>query len=94
MQVPNIPTLEENNVRKGFFSHEDFLKLRGSLSSTLKPVVSLGYFTGMRRGEILSLRWTQVDFDERTIGLNPGETKNGEARVLPLAEELYQTLVT
>jgi integrase len=47
----------------------------------------------MRRGEVLGLQWTQVDFDERTVTLNPGETKNGEARLLPMAEEVYQTLL-
>src|SRR5262249_8122178 len=77
MQVPYIPKLEENNVRKGFFSHEDFLRLRDALSSSLKPIATLGYFTVMRRGEVLGLQWTQVDFDERTVTLNPGETKNG-----------------
>jgi integrase len=93
IQVPYVPKLEENNVRKGFFSHEDFLKLRDTLSASLKPIATLSYFTGMRRGEVLGLQWTQVDFDQRTITLNPGETKNGEARLLPMAEEVYQTLL-
>jgi integrase len=92
IQVPYIPTLEENNVRKGFFSHDDFLKLRDTLSPSLKPIATLSYFTGMRRGEVLSLKWAQVDFEERTITLNPGETKNGEARLLPMADEVHQTL--
>jgi integrase len=93
IQVPYIPTLEEHNVRKGFFSHEDFLKRREALSASLKPLATLSYFTGMRRGEVLALRWAQVDFEERTITLNPGETMNGEARLLPMAGEVYQTLL-
>jgi integrase len=92
IQVPYVPTLEENNVRKGFFSHEDFLKLRDSLSTSLKPIATLSYYTGMRRGEVLGLKWAQVDFNERTITLNPGETKNGEARLLPMAGEVFHTL--
>ena len=30
-RVPNIPELEENNVRKGFFEHSDFLKMGEAL---------------------------------------------------------------
>jgi integrase len=93
MQVPYIPALEENNVRKGFFRHVDYLNIKATLPESLKPIVTLGYFTGMRRGEVLSLRWTQVDFNERAIHLNPGETKNDEARVLPMAQDVYQELL-
>ncbi|MFQ6672287.1 MAG: hypothetical protein ACE5KY_03220 [Candidatus Tectimicrobiota bacterium] len=46
----------------------------------------------MRRGEILALRWDQVNLRERKIVLNPGETENEDARVVYMAEELYQAL--
>jgi integrase len=92
VHVPFIPALAENNVRKGFFNHADYLKLKCAVPAHLQPVVTLAYFTGMRRGEILKLRWPQVDFTERIIQLNPGETKNDEARLLPMAEEVRLAL--
>ena len=46
----------------------------------------------MRRGEILSLKWEHVDLLNRQIRLNPGDTKNGEGRVIPLGDELADTL--
>ena len=39
--------------------------------------------TAMRKGEILSLQWREIDFDRRTAYLNL--TKNGEAREVPLS---------
>jgi integrase len=54
--------------------------------------VKLAYSTGMRRGEILSLRWENVDLLNRQIRLNPGDTKNGEGRVIPLGDELVDSL--
>ena len=43
--------------------------------------------------EKLSLRWTQVDLENRTIRLEPGETKNDEARIIPVAGELLDMLL-
>jgi integrase len=52
----------------------------------------MAYCTGMRRGEILSLRWENVDLLTRHVRLNAGETKNGEGRVIPLGDELLEAL--
>ena len=90
--VPFIPMLAENNVRKGFFEHEAFLKLRMALPEEIRPVITFAYFTGCRKGEILALRWSQVDLAERVVRLEPGETKNDDARTIPLVPELYQVL--
>ena len=92
LRAPHIPKLKEDNVRKGFFEHGDFVKLRAELPEELRPLVTFAYFTGCRRGEILSLRWDQVDLAERIVRLEPGTTKNDEARAIPLGVELYETL--
>jgi integrase len=91
-RVPKIPSLEENNVRKGFFEHDEFLKMRAALPDYLKPVITFAYYTGCRRAEILSLQWRQVDLLERVVRLDPGTTKSGEGRMIPLAGEVYDAL--
>jgi integrase len=48
----------------------------------LHPIVVLALSTGMRQGEILNLRWPDVDLNNGRIILH--ETKNGERRVVPL----------
>ena len=88
-----IPKLEENNVRKGFFEHEQYLGLRDALPAEIKPVLTFGYYSGCRKGEILGLQWPQVDLLERLVRLEPGETKNDDARIIPLVPELYEALV-
>ena len=47
-------------------------------------------FTGLRRTEAASLRWSQVDFDERSLTIV--DTKNGETHVLPLTDFLSDLL--
>lgn len=48
----------------------------------LYTIVVLDISTGMRRSEILNLKWQDIDFERERIVLH--ETKNGEVRVLPL----------
>jgi integrase len=91
-QVPYIPMLEENNVRKGFFEYSEFIALRDALPAEVKPVLTFAYYTGCRRGEIVGLQWSQVDLLERAVRLEPGTTKNDEAREIPIGDELFQVL--
>jgi integrase len=91
-RVPYIPMLRENNVRKGFFEHHEYLALRRELPCYLKPVLMFGYYTGAREGEILGLRWYQVDLSSRTVRFEPGTTKNDQPRTIALSSELLDTL--
>ena len=52
----------------------------------------VAYHTGMRKGEIRSLRWEQVDLKTGTIRLKSGDTKTGEGRVIPLNQALTTLL--
>lgn len=79
-RVPYIPTLAENNARRGFFEHGDFEKVRDALPERLRPLVTFAYHTGWRRSEIVNLTWDQVDLHTGTVRLEPGTTKNRQAR--------------
>ncbi|MCC6365049.1 MAG: site-specific integrase [Bryobacterales bacterium] len=90
--IPEFPMLEENNIRKGFFEDQQYQALLAALPEYLRPVLAFAYYTGCRKGEILKLRWTQVDLKHKVVRLEPGETKNKEARVIPLVSELHAML--
>ena len=87
-RVPYIPMLKENNVRKGFFEHSEFIALREALPEYLKPFVTFGYKVGWRDQEIASLRWSNVDLQNGIVTLKAGETKNDDARTVYLDDEL------
>jgi len=91
-RVPYIPTLREDNARKGFFEHGDFISLRDALPDHLKGFVTFGYRTGWRLGEIAGLQWNQVDRERGMVRLNPGETKNDQGRIIYLDPELREVL--
>lgn len=92
--APKFPQIEEKNARTGFFEADQFEAVLGHLPAHLRPVATFAYLTGWRRGEIVSLRWANVDFGARTIRLEPGSTKNGEGRTFPFGNlpELAQLL--
>lgn len=90
--------LEDNPLRKvkrpseprgrvRFLSDDEraalLLHCKNSGSDFVYPVVVLALSTGARHGEIMNLRWPDIDFNRSVITLH--ETKNGERRLLPLA---------
>jgi len=91
-QVPYIPMLKEDNVREGFFEHEDFQKFMGYLPEYLRPVAFFGYCTGWRKSEILSLTWKQIDLEAGTVRLEPGTTKNKEGRTVFMEPDLFDLM--
>jgi len=55
----------------------------GRRSIWLKPLVLLALETAMRRGELLSLRWKDIDLNKQLAFLPL--TKNGDSRYIPLS---------
>jgi integrase len=91
-RVPKIPELAEDPPRSGFFEEYEYRALLRALPDHLKPALAFGYWTGCRKGEILRLKWNQVDLDQGVVRLRAGETKSGEGRVIPLVPELLEIL--
>lgn len=58
-------------------------KLLRHANDKLRPVIIFALATAMRRAEIASLTWNNVDLKRRTAFLP--KTKNGEARTVPLS---------
>jgi integrase len=85
--APAIPSLPEQNARRGFFERHEFESLVLHLREPLSDMAQFAYATGWRLGEIRGLRWEYVDRRAREVRLP--DSKNGEGRVLPLDENLW-----
>ena len=80
-KVPYIPFVTENNTREGFLEYDDHTAVLDALPRSLKALFVIAFHSGCRRGELLGMRWSDVDWRNRVIRLP--KTKNGKKRNLP-----------
>ena len=86
------PTEPRGRVR--FLDDEERDKLlascQASKSKALYPIVILAISTGMRMGEILNLKWKDIDLSRSRLVLH--ETKNNERRAVPIVGLAQQVM--
>lgn len=58
----------------------------------LTPIILLAMNTGMRRGELLQLCWTDIDFEQRQLTIRAETAKSSKTRRIPLNDPAYQVL--
>lgn len=58
----------------------------------MTPAVLLSLNTGLRRGELLSLRWSDINFRQAMLSVQAISAKTGQTRHVPLNEEAIETL--
>ena len=82
-KVKKVKPLKENNERTRFLSREESQELIDSCTKHLRPIVITTLNTGMRKSEVLNLKWfDNVDLKRGSIHL--AKTKNGEPRDIPI----------
>lgn len=62
-----------------------------------KNAFLFAFYTGMRLGEIVNLRWTEVSFPENLITVKSSHdfrTKNNKTREIPISKKLHDVLIT
>ena len=75
---------KENNHRLRFLSDTEIAALLQACPPHLQPIVQTAPLTGMRRGELLSLKWEQI----RNGFIYLTETKSGKGRQIPINDRL------
>ena len=91
-KVPYFPTITVDNARQGFLEYEAFEAVRRALPVHLRPLVTVAYWTGWRRSELLCLEWRQINLATGEARLDPGTTKNKAGRVIFLPPDALEAL--
>jgi integrase len=83
-----LPKVSEGRTK--YLSPTEFKAALEAAPDWMRAPMALAAFTGMRRGEILNLRWKDIDLAHQRVYLR--ETKNGTLRVLTLNQLAMQVL--
>ena len=86
--VLRVSMEKEPPGRVRYLSDEAFERLYNACPIWLQPIVLAARHTGMRKENILSLKWEQIDLTRRIILLE--KTKNNERLVIPLNNTLLE----
>ena len=80
----DVKRLKGEGRRVRYLMPDEVQSLISNSADFLKPILTLAVHTGMRKGELLSLTWPQVNLEQGIITLL--DTKNGERRDIPMDE--------
>lgn len=87
--VSKVGYFPERQVER-ILTDDEAVRLVAACGPAVRPVVITALNTGMRRGEILDLRWENVDFKRRFIRVE--RSKNGRSRKVPMNSQLAAEL--
>jgi integrase len=85
---------ERKDVARALTPEEErtLLQTAGSVDSACSTAVGLALNTAMRKDEIRTLRWSQVDWERRTVTVGYSKTDAGAGRLIPLNAIAYGAL--
>jgi integrase len=89
--IKGIKFFKESQGRTRYLNNHEIGALLNECSGLLKSTVMTAIHTGMRRGEILNLKWQDVDIINRIITVT--HTKNNLVRNIPISETLFNELM-
>jgi len=90
--IARMPMERERRTKKPVMGIADEQKLLGVAPQHLREIVIAALDTGMRRGELLSQEWNDVDLDGKLLFVSRSKTPEGEAREIPLSARLFDLL--
>jgi integrase len=91
-----VKKLDVDNERDRYLSYEEEERLMAQLTGRrahLRPIVIVALHSGIRRGALLSLSWSQVDFQRNTITITRAKSKSGKAYSVPMNKTVRNELL-
>jgi integrase len=88
--MKGVKLLREANMPERILTKDEITQLLAVCSDYFRPIVLTALHTGMRKGEILGLKWEQVDLEARVITIL--FSKSGRIRKIPINSLLFEIL--
>jgi len=81
-----------SNSRDRKLSFEEYKKLLDTSPPHLEAILIVAFNTGMRKGEILNLKWENIDRKKGFIRLTPDSTKEAKTKSIPINHHVAEVL--
>lgn len=88
--VSGVKKFKENNERVRYLTEEEEIRLKAVFPEEHWSKVEIATNTGLRRGEQINLKWTEVNFYARTITIR--DSKNGEKGYVKMNDRVLEIL--
>lgn len=90
--MKSVSMLSENNYKIRYLTADEETRLFLELPDYLKPIVTVALQTGLRKGNILNLKWEQIDLEFGFIEVLKQENKGKKIIKLPISSKLKESL--
>ncbi len=90
--LARLKMARERRIRRQVLSVAEEQLLLPAAKEHLRGMIMAALDTGMRRGEITSQRWEDVDFARKILFVTHSKTPEAESREIPLSGRLYEEL--
>jgi integrase len=94
--IPKIQRVKAPKKPHRFLSTEEIGKVIAAARPDVRPMLQLMIFTGLRKGEVRHLEWSDVDLGNRLLHVSSKETwgpkTESSARTIPLCEPAVEAL--
>ena len=91
--MKDVKLFKENNQRVRYLGQTEMFSLLDECKDELKSIVMVAANTGMRRGEIMALKWDDIDLYADNIYIR--KSKSGDSRIVPMnraVKEVFSSL--
>lgn len=87
-----VKPFRKTRKRDRFLSEDDIANLLAHLPGHQRPIIQFALLTGLRRNNLLNLRWEHVDLTHGNLRIPADEAKGGRDMNFPLAPEAIELL--
>jgi integrase len=91
--LARLKMARERRTRRQVLSVAEEQMLLAHARNHLRTMIIAALDTGMRRGEITSQRWEDIDFSRQLVSVTRSKTPEGESREIPLTERFHKLLL-
>lgn len=91
--VSEAGLLNVNNTKERILTDEEEARLLNLSPDHLKNIIICALHTGMRKGEIISLKWHNTDLENNLIHVTKENSKSKKSKRIPVNSTLRRTLL-